>query len=83
MSTPTEPTGPTGADRRPRALFLVASDVAGRTSVLAGPYPTLAAAAARVPAVGERLQTRAELAGFGHLAIAEGARGAATYFGRA
>ncbi len=70
-------------DRHPRALYLVASDVGGRTSVLAGPYPTVAAAAARVPVVGARLERAAELAGFGHLTVAEGAGGAATYFGMA
>ena len=69
--------------RRRRALFLVVSDVAGRTRLLAGPYPSAEAAAARVPAVEERLGATPGLSGFGHLTIAEGAGDAATHFGRA
>jgi hypothetical protein len=72
--------------RRPaaptRSLFLVATDVAGRVSILAGPYPTLGDAAARVRAVVERLASMPALAGFGHVTVAEGARSSATFFGR-
>lgn len=76
-------TSPSRPARRGRALFLVVSDVAGRTWLLAGPYPSAEAAAAGVPAVGERLDATPALAGFGHLTILEGAGDAATYFGRA
>jgi hypothetical protein len=65
-----------------RALYLVATDVAGRTSLLAGPYPSASAAAAGARLVGARLAATPALAGFGHLTIAGGAGGAATYFGR-
>lgn len=64
-----------------RGLFLVATDVAGRVSLLAGPYPTIPAAAARARAVADRLATAPDLAAFGHVTVAEGARGSATYFG--
>jgi len=64
-----------------RSLFLVATDVAGRVSILAGPYPTIPAAATRVRAVADRLATCPDLASFGHVTVAEGARGSATYFG--
>jgi hypothetical protein len=74
-------------DRRPAiptsSLFLVATDVAGRVSLLAGPYPTLAEAAARVRPVVERLAGAPALAGFGHVTVAEGAVGSATFFGHA
>jgi hypothetical protein len=56
--------------------------VAGRVSILAGPYPTLGDAAARVRAVVERLASMPALAGFGHVTVAEGARSSATFFGR-
>lgn len=64
-----------------RGLFLVATDTAGRISLLAGPYPTVEAAAAGAQLVGARLNGTPALAGFGHLSIARGASGAATIFG--
>ncbi len=67
---------------RSRSLFLIATDVAGRVSILAGPYPTVAAAAARVRAVVERLAAAPALGGFGHVTVAEGASASATFFGR-
>jgi hypothetical protein len=79
----TSPAGPSRAADRRRALFLVVSDLAGRTWLLAGPYPSAEAAAARVPAVGERLGAPPALAGLGHLTIAEGNGDATTYFGPA
>jgi hypothetical protein len=66
-----------------RSLYLVATDVAGRTSVLAGPYATLSEAAGRVPDVARRLSASAALTAFGHVTVAEGAANAATLFGRA
>ena len=65
-----------------RALFLIATDVAGRVSLLAGPYAGIADAAARVRAVVERLGAAPALAGFGHVTVAEGAASSATFFGR-
>ncbi len=73
-------------DRRPRTpsrgLFLVATDVAGRVSLLAGPYPTLWDAAARVRPVVERLAGAPALTAFGHVTVAESAPGSSTFFGR-
>ena len=64
-----------------RSLYLVATDVAGRVSLLAGPYRTVHAAAAGAPAVADRLATAPGLAAFGHVTVAEGTSGSATYFG--
>jgi hypothetical protein len=64
-----------------RGLFLVATDVGGRVSLLAGPYPTVQAAVTRVGATADLLATTPGLAAFGHLTVAEGARGSATFFG--
>ena len=64
-----------------RGLFLVATDVGGRVSLLAGPYPSVQAAAARVRATAGLLATTPDLAAFGHLTVAEGRRDSATFFG--
>lgn len=72
----------TQPDRAARSLFLVATDVAGRVSVLAGPYATLPDAAARVRDVVERLAAVPTLTGFGHVTVAEGAGQSASFFGR-
>jgi hypothetical protein len=64
-----------------RGLFLVATDVGGRVSLLAGPYATITDAASRARAVVERLAGVRALDGFGHVTVAEGARGSSTFFG--
>lgn len=78
MTRSTRSTRPPAGDR---GLFLVATDVGGRVSLLAGPYPTVDAAASRVRATAGLLATMPNLAGFGHLTVAEGGRDSATFFG--
>ncbi len=65
-----------------RGLFLVATDVAGRVSLLAGPYATVTDAAGRARDVAERLAAVRALDGFGHVTVAEGALGSSTFLGR-
>lgn len=64
-----------------RELYLVATDVAGRVSLLAGPYRTLDDAAAAARTAAARLADTPALAAFGHLTVAEGLPGRATLFG--